>query len=88
MDHTAIELSVPGMLGVAYKLTLETVGDIQADNYYLYSDVLPEDRSDCHIPDFTDIFPKRQPKPTTTEPRKFSQTEKKTFTPSSLFHHF
>ena len=68
MDHPAMEPSVPGMLGVAYKLTVETVGDIQADNYYLYSDVLPEDRSDCHIPDFTDIFPKRQPKPTTTEP--------------------
>ena len=50
MDHPTIVDSVPDMLGVAYKLTLETMGDINADNYFMYCDVLPEDRSDCHIP--------------------------------------
>ena len=86
MDHPTIVDSVPGMLGVAYKLTLETRGDINADNYYMDCDVLPEDRSDCRIPDYSSIFP--QPKPTSTESRRLPQTEENPFPAPSLFHHF
>ena len=87
MDHPTIVDSVPGMLGVAYRLTLETMGDIEADNYYMYCDVLPEDRSNCRIPDYSAVFPQRQLKHTTTESRRLPQTGENPFPAPSLFHH-